>query len=242
MKISNILMGLLLSIMMLGCEDNDIDPTKMNVKEIIDPSCYKEEFEYDAGRLVSYRRIFGERIATVTKLTYEGAQLRLIQSNSSDNGQSHTIELIYGDNGLRKKEIGTYSQDGEIKGVSTIDFFYDEDQKLKSKRISFTNPNISPSETEFEWANGNIIRKNYFYFDNRGKHYTSSEELQFDDKVNYTNSDLAFIYLRSSEEATLSKNNTISGGHSFIYNKNGYPTEYKYLLDNKEYSVQMNYE
>lgn len=238
---SKILIGVALGIIFLGCESKDITPSKMFIKEIIDPSCSKAEFQYENGRLISYKVYFGERLAASMKFTYQGENLKFIDSES-DNGLSSTIELFFGDNGLREKEIGTYRVDSGNINVTTINFFYDENGSLKSKYYLFSDSTHLPKEIEFIWANGNIIKKNYFYFDNYGKHFISSDEFSFDNKVNYTNNDMAFVYIDTFQETILSKNNQISGQNTFEYNKNGYPIGYKYTIGNKDFPVYMNYE
>jgi hypothetical protein len=241
MDFRKVILGLTIAILM-GCETSEITMSKMYLKEITDPTCYTDQFEYEGERLISYKRLFGEREATVTKFIYQSNRLMTIETKS-DNGQDYTIELSYGANGLRERENRTLKQDNEVKNLTTVDFFYDEHKNLKSKHISYTDPNFFSSETEFEWVNGNIVKRNYFYFDNQGtRHYISSDKLLFDNKRNYTNQDLTFIYTGLYDEAVLSKNNVISNPNKYEYNNSGYPIKFKYTIDNKDYPVLMKYE
>lgn len=234
------ILGLIL-VTLISCETTEIMMDKMYLKEIKDPTCYIDQFEYEGERLISYKRLFGERVATITKFIYESNQLKTIEIKS-DNGQDYTIELSYGSNGLRDKEIRTLKQ-GEVESVTTTDFYYDENNNLKLKHISYTDPNFHSSETEFVWAKGNIIKRNYFYIDSQyNRKFSFSEDLLFDNKRNYTNQDIAFIYTGLYDELVLSKNNLILKDNTFEYNKSGYPISYKYSIDNKVYPVEMKYE
>jgi hypothetical protein len=240
MKTKYIFIGLFIAVIAIGCESNEVTPDKMYLKGIIDPNAYKDQFEYQNGQLTTMKRLFGERVETLTTFTYQNGQLKTIET-TRDNGLSHSIELEYNDNNLRVRQVTTTRLDNQIDNVMTVEFFYDNKQNLKSKKYSYTNTFL-PSEIEFEWSNGNIVKRSYSYFDSNGKHFISSENLLFDNKRNYTNQDIAFSYTGRQDEAILSKNNLISALNTFVYNKIGYPIGFKYTIDNTDYPVQMNYE
>lgn len=233
------ILGLII-VSLTSCETTEITMNKMYLKEVKDPTCYTDQFEYEGEHLIYYKRFFGERIATITTFIYQSNQLKTVETKS-DNGQDLIIELSYGANGLREMETRTFKQN-EIEHVTTTNFYYDENNNLKLKHISYSDPNFFSSQTEFIWVNGNIIKRNYFYIDNQGnRNFSFSEDLLFDNKRNYTNQDLAFIYTGLYDEVVLSKNNVISNQNKYEYNNSGYPIKFKYTIDNKDYPVLMKY-
>lgn len=233
MNIKKILFVLTILILS-ACEKDEITISKLYLKEVTDPSCYTETYEYNGEQLISYRKYFGERLSTEMKFSYHSNKLITINSKS-ENGINSTLKLSYGENGLPTRLTN---------GGSTLeDYVYDQEDNLISKRIYFSDPNFFTSETEYEWENGNIVNKKHFYFDKEGiRHFTFSEELLYDNKLNYTNQDIAFVYILGFEEKVLSKNNLLSDSIHYEYNKNGYPIKYTYRNDNKEYPVLMKYE
>jgi hypothetical protein len=260
MNSRNILVGLLI-VILIGCESNEITSDKMSLMEINDPTCYKDQFEYEGGRLISFKRFFGERVSTNTRFKYRNNQLIQLESES-ENGQDYVVELEYNSQGQRVKERITFTHFKNLsldpyKIVAISDFAYNQEGLLLRKSSTYSDSTYSfPTETEFEWSNGNLVKMNSAYSDYLGRHVTGSKYFVYDDKRNYSNQDLAFLYLTlGRQETVLSRNNLVKttevffdqtidrGSYTFSYNGNGYPIGYKYKVDNQEYSpIQMKYE
>jgi hypothetical protein len=163
--------------------------------------------------------------------------------------------LTYGQNGFRSADKITTFQDGEIKGVANRTFDYN-DGLLKSIMYVSNDPNFKPTEVEFQWTKNNITRIDFYYHDNNERFYNGNRTFIYDDKLNYSNQDIAFTYLFGlGDEVITSKNNLImsqedtgnnvykSGQYSFSYNKNGYPINYTYRFDGREFTpIQIKYQ
>lgn len=258
MTLRYILLGLIVSIL-FSCGTNDISPNRLLIKEIIDPTCYKDVFEYENDRLVGFKRFFGERVGTNTTFHYLDNQLVKVEAKG-DQGFEQIIELTYGEDGLRKEEKITTIYQGEVTYVKNGTFSYDND-KLKSIKYTFNDPNFMdpnylPTETLLEWKNGNLIKMTYYLFDGEYTYLTSTRTMTYDNKRNYANQDIAFIYtLGQGSETSISKNNVTSttelfggltidrGSYKFTYNQNGYPDSYIYKVESQEfYPIQISYE
>lgn len=259
MGFRKVILGLCV-VMIFGCETNEISIRKMYIKEIVDPTCYKDQFEFENGQLISFKRFFGDRISTITKFKYQNDLLIQIESES-DNGQDYIIDIEYNSNGQRAREMMTFTHFKNFtlepyKITSISNFNYNEAGQLVTKSSTFSDSTYSfPTETEFEWSKGNIVKMNFAYFDDLGKHVTGNKSFLYDDKRNYSNQDLAFVYITLAEQETaLSKNNLVKtteiffgqtidrGSYEFSYNSNGYPMSYRYKVDNQQYNpIQINY-
>lgn len=240
MTLKYFFLTLLLATVMVGCESNGIASSKMYLKEIINAPYYKNEFEYQDGRLVLFKRHFGDQLGRISKFTYRNDLLKTIET-TEDNGEGSFIELEYDSHNRRVREVKTSMLNGEIENILTVDFIYDENQRLKTRRYTYAK-HYAPIDTDFEWHDGNITKTSFFFIDTNGRHFISSQTLLFDNKRNYTNQDIAFCYTGCSDEAVLSKNNLTGNPNTFSYNTSGYPVGYTYTNDNKQHSVQMNYE
>ena len=227
-------------VFLFSCSADETTPQKMYLKEIKDPSCFTEQYEYEAGRLTSFKRLFGEHVSTDTKFSYDANLLKTVELRE-DDGRVIIIELSYGANGLPERELRT-SKNEEAESRLVSDHYYDKNGNLILTRRSYSDPNFFTSETEFEWANGNIIRKHHFLINSQGnREFQFSEDLFFDNKKNYTNQDFAFIYTGLESEGVLSRNNLIRKDMPYRYNKKGYPSGYNYRIDLENYSVEMRY-
>lgn len=74
MDYRKVILGLLL-VMAISCNTEDIAPARLFVREIEDPSCYKDQFDYKDGNLVEFRRLFGQQVGTITQFYYLDNQL-----------------------------------------------------------------------------------------------------------------------------------------------------------------------
>ncbi len=252
MDFKKIILGLI-TVTLLSCGTVDISPMRLFVKEIEDPTCYKDLFEYGGGHLITFKRFFGEREETTTQFHYLDKQLVKIEIKR-DQGLEHTIELTYGENGLRQEEKLTTIYSGEITYIKTGTFSY-KNGVLKSVIYSYNDPNYLSAETEFQWSNGNITKMDFYFFDSYGRHHTGNRIYTYDNKINYSNQDTAFIYtVGTGDETKISKNNLIAtienfgnesfqgGQYSFTYNVSGYPTGYRYEINNQKYNpIQIKY-
>ena len=254
MKQCKVLFGVLTLTLMLGCEGNDIGPNLRYLKEIVDPACFKNQFEYENGHLISFKLIFGERVETVTKFKYENNLLKQVESES-DQGPDYFVELEYNSDGQRTREKVTFTyykpftlEPYDIIKVS--DFTYDDYGNLRTKKSEFSDSTWLPSETEFEWSQGNLVRMNFVYHDELGKHSNGSRTFTYDNKRNYTNQDLAFFYVGLAElETVFSKNNSVKAmvispgqhyewySYEFSYDRTGYPVSNKRKTGSQVYSV-----
>jgi hypothetical protein len=260
MDFRKVILGLII-IISIGCETNEISINKMYLKEIIDPTCYKDQFEYEGGQLISFKRIFGEKVSTITKFKYQNNLLIQIESES-ENGRDYLIDIEYNSNGQRIRETNTFTHFKNFthepyKITSISNFNYDASGQLITKYSTFSDSEYSfPTKTEFEWNKGNLVKMNFSYFNDLGEHSTGSKSFFYDDKRNYSNQDLALVYVTLvGQETVLSKNNLIKtteiffnqtidrGSYEFSYNSNGYPIDYKYKVDNQQISsIQIKYE
>jgi hypothetical protein len=96
----------------------------------------------------------------------------------------------------------------------------------------------------------------YYLFDGEYTYLTSTKTMTYDNKRNYSNQDIAFIYTSGPGlETMISKNNVTStteffgditidrGSYKFTYNNDGYPDGYIYKVDTQEYNpIQISYE
>lgn len=251
MKHRNILLLLITSII-FGCETANISPNKLFVKEIIDPNCYRDVYEYQNDLLIGFKRYRGDHIGTSAKFQYLKNQLVKIEINR-DNGLEVITELTYGDNGLRREGTVTYIENEIITSIDTRTYSY-KDNVLESILYSSNDPNSLPAHWFFEWSNGNLIKMNSYF--NDGQLFVSRTMI-YDNNMNYSNQDIAFVYVTlNNRETFLSKNNLINtvdemtyggivdrGSFIFTYNRDGYPIEYVYKLDSQEFNpVQIKYE
>jgi hypothetical protein len=253
MKIQIALFGLI-TIALLSCGTEDVSPSRLLITQIESPGLYRDHYEYENGRLVSFKRFFGELEETKTQFHYLDNRLTKIEVKK-DQGSEQIIELTYGENGLRQEEkLTTIYNDGGTY-VKTATFSY-RAGILRSIKYSFGDPNYLPTETLFEWENGNISKMEHYVFSSQATYLISIETMTYDDKRNYSNQDIAFIYtLGSGLETTISKNNVTSttekvgdkfvdrGSYKFTYNKAGYPDSYVYKVDSQESgTIQIMYE
>ncbi|WP_162417372.1 hypothetical protein [Cyclobacterium roseum] len=243
----------LFSAVLFSCENEEIPSNTLFVKEISDPTFYKDLFEYENGYLVKFNRLFGERIETTTQFQYSGHQLSRVEIKR-DQGLEQIIELSYGENGLRKEEKATTKQNGDITEIRVGLFSY-EDGMIKSIKYSYEGVDHKATETVFEWINGNITQMDFYLIDGEYTYLTSSRTMTYDDKRNFSNQDIGFIYrVMSGEETIVSKNNVIEefedvgdliinrGRYNFTYNNEGYPIGYIQTVGSQEYNpVQINY-
>lgn len=240
-------------LLLISCGKEDVTPDRLFVKEIVDPTFYRDVFTYESERLIEFNRFLGDRVETNSQFHYSNDQLIKVEIKRGES-ISYTIELNYDKNGFRQNEKLTTLKDGQITNIQTSIFTH-EDGVLKSILNSNSDTNYSPMETRYEWSNGNITKMNYYYVDSAGPHFSGSRTITYDTKKNYSNQDIAFIYRTLYEsETTLSKNNALTnlmilddlvidnGSHSFMYNDSGYPKEYTYKIYGQEFNpIQINY-
>lgn len=252
MNLRYILSGLIVSIL-FSCGTEDTSPDMLLVREIIDPTCYKDVFGYENDRLVVFKRYLADRISTHTTFQYQGNQLVKIEVKR-DQGLEQIIELTYGEDGLRKEEKSTTIYQGKVTYVKNGTFHYDKGVLISIKYTS-NDPNYFPTETCLKWQNGNLVKMTYYFFDEDYTYLASEKTVTYDNKKNYSNQDIAFIYILGREsETSLSKNNVTStteffggttidrGSYTFTYNKNGYPDGYVYNVDSQKYGpMQLRY-
>lgn len=243
----------LFSAVLFSCENEEIPSNTLFVKEISDPTFYKDLFEYENGYLVKFNRLFGERIETTTQFQYSGHQLSRVEIKR-DQGLEQIIELSYGENGFRKEEKATTKQNGDITEIRVGLFSY-KDGMIKSIKYSYEGVDHKATETVFEWINGNITQMDFYLIDGEYTYLTSSRTMTYDDKRSFSNQDIGFIYrVMSGEETIVSKNNVIEefedvgdliinrGRYNFTYNNEGYPIGYIQTVGSQEYNpVQINY-
>ncbi len=247
---------LLFIVLLLACEYNEISSAKMYVKEIGDTVIinYKDQFEYEGERLVLFKRFFGERLSTITKFEYQNDHLKRVESNIIDV-MDFLVELEHNSEGQIIKEKITYpdlrDSTRDLKIIILSDFTYYDDGNLRTKNSIYSDSALTyPTETEFEWSNGNLVKMNVNRLDNLGKKFTLTRTMTYDNKRNYSNQDWAFVYMAAitSDEflTALSKNNSLSTTETlfgqtsvrvlttFSYNKNGYPNAYRSVNDGFE--------
>ncbi len=263
MKTGNILLLIFIGILLLACDSNEISFAKMYVKEISHPAIFKNQFEYEGEHLILFKQLFGERVSAITKFEYQNDQLKRVESKH-DNGQDYLVELDYNSSGQIVWEKITFNDfrdsTSDLKIVILSEFTYYDDGNLLAKRSIYSDSTLSyPTENEFEWSNGNLVKMNFSIIDHLGKRLIRSNSMAYDNERNYSNQDWAFVYVTgiTSDEMLikLSKNNSLSTTETsfgrtavrilstFSYNKNGYPIEYKSILDGQEYGpVQVKYE
>ncbi len=156
MNYRKVILGLLV-VTGISCSTEDITPSRLFIKELEDPSCYKNQFDYKDGRLIEFRTIFGQQqVGTLTQFYYQGDQLVKVHIKK-EPGIEHLIELSYGANGLRSEEKVTSIQQGDTLPIKTGKFNY-EDGLLKSISYSVDDPAYVPTETVFHWRDENIIQ------------------------------------------------------------------------------------
>lgn len=238
MDYKKVILGLLV-VSAISCSTEDIAPSRLFVREIEDPSCYKDQFNYNDGRLVEFRRLFGQEVGTITKFYYQGDQLVKIHINNAQ-GIEHIVALTYAENGLRLLEKVTTIQQGDTTSIGIRKFTY-QDGLLKSILRSVDDPNFRPMETVFHWSDGNIIQTDLYYFLDGERQVSGNRIYTYDHGVNYSNQDIAFLYTEGiGAEIKMSRNNLVTmqenvgaetyqgGYYTFTYTKSGYPTGYVY--------------
>jgi len=254
MRSGNIIVIIFSLFTLISCGTDEISSYKMSIKQVIHPISYKDQFEYNNERLISFKRYCYDILATDTEFQYENDKLSKIITKDN-SGLNYLIELEFGENGLRKSEKSIIIYNGDTASVNVIHFSYDSNNILKSKRHNQIYPENIISETEFEWINGNIVKANYFNIDDLGKQYSWSRSYTYDNRKNYTNQELAFNYtIGSGLETLLSRNNVVStsdqfsgqlinrGSNSYKYNNQGYPIISTYIIGDPPYDTQMIYE
>lgn len=252
MKIGIFKYGLLL-LTLIACDSDIISPNRLLVKEIENPISYKDYFTYQDGLLINYQRFFGELEETKIKFYYSDRKLIKLEK-IREHGVENYFELTYNDKGQRHQEILTTVYNGEVTYVRTSTFSYVNDE-LASVKLSYDKPDYTLQEREFHWSKGNLVRIDFFYYDNNTRYPTISRLYNYDNKVNYANQDIAFVYiLGDGDETQISRSNLVSmneisgttvyegGQHSFTYNINGYPIESVYKAGGQEFTpIQIRY-
>ncbi len=252
MDYRKVILGLLV-VSAISCSTEDIAPARLFVREIEDPSCYKDQFDYKDGHLVEFRRLFGQQVATITQFYYLDDQLVKIHINNEQRIE-HVVELTYTENGLRLEEKVATLQQGDTTSIGIRKFTY-QNGLLKSIMRSAADPNFRPMETVFHWNDGNIIQTDFYYFLEGERRFNGNRIFTYDQGVNYSNQDMAFLYTEGiGAEIKMSRNNlvtmqenigdqTFQGGHfTFTYTKSGYPTGYVYKVGEVEFTpIQIRY-
>lgn len=237
----------------ISCSTEDITPARLLIKELEDPSCYKDQFDYKDGHLVEFRRLFGQQVGTITQFHYLGDQLVKIHINN-EQGIEHIVELTYAENGSRLEEKVTTLQQGDTTSIGIRKFTY-QNGLLKSIMYLTSDENYKPMETVFHWNDGNIIQTDFYYFFQNERRFSGNRIFTYDHGVNYSNQDIAFLYTEGiGAEIKMSRNNLVTmqenigdetylgGYYTFTYNKNGYPTGYIYKTGEVEFTpIQIRY-
>ena len=254
MKFRHLLTGFV-AMIAIGCDNEDLSPQKLYVKEMTDPkSDEKILFTYENGHLLEYKRVVGGRIPTVINFLYADGQLKKVETTNS-GAWGEIIELNYDENGLRKEEKIKIFDDGTLTGSSTRTFHY-RDGTLESTIHLSDDPSSFPQEIIYKWENGNLVQMDYYWTAGGERHYSGRRIMTYDDKRNLSNQDIAFVYTPwgLGENAT-SKNNLIKrvdedfgnslldrGTYTFTYNNAGYPAEYRYSVGSSQFNpVKINY-
>ncbi len=252
MDYKRVILGLLF-VTGISCSTEDITPARLFIKELEDPSCYKDQFDYKDGHLVEFRRLFGQQVETITKFYYQADQLMKVHIKR-EQGIEHVIELNYGANGLRSEEKVTSINLGDTTNIKTGIFNY-EDGLLISINYSADDPAYVPTETVFHWRDENIIQTDFYIYFEHGKHYGGNRKFTYDHGLNYSNQEIAFIYtVGPGEETKVSKNNIVTqqtkfgeeifqgGVYTFTYNKSGYPIGYVHKTGEVKFTpIQISY-
>lgn len=246
MDYKRVILGLLF-VAVFSCSTEDITPARLFIKELEDPSCYKDQFDYKDGHLVEFRRLFGQQVGTITQFYYLDDQLVKIHINN-EQGMDHIIDLTYAENGLRLEEKVTTLQQGDTTSIGIRKFTY-QDGLLKSIMHSVDDPNHRPTETVFHWSDGNIIQTDLYYFLEGERRFNGNRIFTYDHGVSYSNQDIAFLYTEGiGAEIKLSRNNLVTmqenigdetyqgGYYTFTYTKSGYPTGYVYKMGEVEFT------
>jgi hypothetical protein len=246
MDYRKVILGLLV-VSGISCNTEDITPARLFVREIEDPSCYKDQFDYKDGHLVEFRRLFGQQIETITQFYYLGDQLIKVHIKR-EQGLEHVIELTYAENGLRLEEKATTIQQGDTTSIGKRKFTYQQGL-LKSIMRSVNDSNFRPMETVFHWSDGNIIQTDLYYFLEGERRFNGNRMFTYDHGVNYSNQDMAFLYTEGiGAEIKMSRNNLVTmqentgvntyqgGYYTFTYNKSGYPMGYVYKVGEVEFT------
>ena len=212
-----------------ACGTEKLSPSKLFVKEMGDPTYYKDVFDYNDGHLISFKRFFGTREETNTQFYYLNNLLVKVEVKK-DQGLEFTVELKNGENALRKEEKLTMIYNGDTTYIRTGNFIY-VGNALKSITYSYNDPaNYPTSEIDFGWADGNITRIDNYSYDSFGRRYNGYSTYVYDNKLNYSNQDIAFIYtVGTGDETKVSKNNQGGSDYKYLYNDKGYPIEYTHL-------------
>lgn len=231
-------LGLIL-LMLLACNSETISPIRLLVKEIGDPTYYMESFTYQEGQLFTFKRLCGNNEGTSIKFLYSDNRLIKIE-NRRDQELESFIELEYNANGQRSQEKLTMIYNGDTTYIRTGTFTY-SNGKLKSLKYNYNKPDYSTEEREFQWDKGNLIRIDFYYYANDMRFSSISRLYEYDNKLNYSNQDIGFIYtIGTGDETMASKNNLVTmqqildtdvsqgGQYSFKYDSNGYPISYIY--------------
>ncbi len=254
MNYRNLLFGIVFFLMFTSCQENEIVLSKLHLIKVTDPIANMDLLTYDNGKLVLFQRYFGQQEETVTTFHY-AENLLSNATTVRSNGQEYIVELEYDNNAWRHKETITFKQDDVVINITTTIFKYDINGDLETKEITHTATSSGPTETEFEWKDGNIIKMNFYLLTGSIKSFAYSRNITYDDKINFTNQDLSFLYITPYEqESVLSKNNRLStfdsvgqqaidrGSFIYKYNEQGYPIEYVYKVDKQEFpTVIMEY-
>ncbi len=252
MRIQIFTLGLIF-LNLIACDSDTISPTRLLVKEIEDPTYYKDNFTYQDGQLSTFKRFFGNREETSITFLYSDNKLVKIE-NKRDQGLESLIELEYNDNGQRIKEKLTMVYNGDTTYIRT-GIFTHVSGKLKSLKYSYNKSDYSTEEREFQWDKGNLTRIDFYHYFNGTRFPSISRLYEYDNKLNYSNQDLAFIYtVGTGDETKASKNNLVTmqeisdteiyqgGRYSFSYNNIGYPIEYIYQSGGQEFTpIQIRY-
>ena len=232
----------LVAIVAAGCaSEEEVTPFKTQlIKEIVDPSCYKDRFTYENGQLSTYSRFFGDREDVSSKFSYSGEKLIRVE-RIMDGGLKSLYEIEYNENGQRSRELLTMTQNGATTYIRTGVFTY-ENGEPKSLQYTFDREEIKGKEMEFTWDNGNLIRIDHYMEVNGERGLALTKNYEYDGKMNFANQDMAFIYaIFPGDETIASRNNVVAsrdvfpnsevhtgGEFSFTYNDNRYPVGYTY--------------
>jgi len=252
MRIAKYSFGILI-LTLTACDSEMVSPLRQLVKEIEDQTCYTDHFTYQDGGLSTFKRVFGSREETSINFIYSDNKLIRIET-VRDQGLESTIELLYNEKGQRSQETLTMVYNGETTYIRTGTFTYINDQ-LKSIKYTYNKPDYSTEEREFHWSKDNLIRIDFYYYFNEQRFPSISRLYTYDNKLNYSNQDIAFIYtVGTGDETKFSKNNLVSmqeiidteiyqgGQYSFTYNDSGYPVKYVYKSGGQEFTtIQIRY-
>jgi hypothetical protein len=233
-----VLLGLLV-LVLFCCEKEGISESskeRLFIKEIAYSPNTKFVFEYEHERPVQFIRFDFGKVTSNSQFYYLGDDLVRIETDDGE-GNHVTVEVMYGSNHQRLKDIETTAlPGGTIIYTRTRTFTYVNDTLVS---YNFSN-GYDSTDLVLEWNDGNVTKMDYYEVGDFGRKFIGSQITTFDNKKNFLGPDMAFAYVNvglAINHLVVSKNNITLSMQTFngtLANRN----EYVYEYNSSNYPVQ----